>query len=74
MSRFLFLTGLLLIAAGLVLHFKAEIPFLTNWIGKLPGDLVIKKGNATIYVPLATSLVCSIVLSLFFSFLFRSEK
>lgn len=70
MSRFLFLTGFLLVAVGLALHCKVEIPFLTNWIGQLPGDLVIKKGNTTLYVPLATSLAFSIVLSLFF----RSEK
>ena len=74
MGRFLILAGLFVIAAGLMLHFKVQIPFVTSWIGKLPGDLVIKKGNLTIYFPLATSLLFSIVLSIILSALFRSSK
>lgn len=68
------LAGILLVAIGLLLHFKVEIPYLTSWIGKLPGDIVIKKKNATIYFPLATSLLISFVLSLILSLLFKSEK
>lgn len=74
MSRFLILTGILLIGIGLILHFKVEIPYLTNWIGKLPGDIVIKKKHVTIYFPLATSLLVSFILSLVMSVFFRSEK
>lgn len=74
MSRFLILTGILLIGAGLLLHFRADIPYLTSWIGKLPGDIVIKKKNATIYFPIATSLLISFVLSLVISLLFSKEK
>lgn len=74
MSRFLILTGILLIGIGLILHFKVEIPYLTNWIGKLPGDIVIKKKHVTIYFPLATSLLVSFVLSLVMSLFFKSEK
>ena len=74
MGRFLILTGVLLVAAGLILHLKIEIPWLTSWIGKLPGDMVIKKGNATIYFPLATSILFSVALSLLLSALFKSSK
>ncbi len=74
MSRFLILAGLLLVVIGFILHFKVEIPYLTNWIGKLPGDIVIKKKHATIYFPLATSLLLSFVLSLVLSLFFRSAK
>ena len=74
MSRFLILAGILLIAIGLILHFRVEIPYLTSWIGKLPGDIVIKKKNATIYFPIATSLLISFVLSLVLSVLFSREK
>jgi Protein of unknown function (DUF2905) len=70
MGRFLMITGFLIVVLGLLIHFKVAIPWLTGWIGKLPGDLVIRKGNITLYLPLATSALLSIVLSLVFS-LFR---
>lgn len=35
-------------------------------LGKLPGDILIKKGNTTFYFPVVTSIVLSIVLSLIF--------
>ncbi|HLS23505.1 MAG TPA: DUF2905 domain-containing protein [Pseudogracilibacillus sp.] len=37
-----------------------------SFIGKLPGDIVIKRGNTTFYFPIVTSIVLSIVLSLIF--------
>lgn len=67
MGRFLIVTGFLIVVLGLIIHFKVAIPWLTGWIGKLPGDLAIKKGNMTLYLPLATSALLSIVLSLVFS-------
>ncbi|MDH3708386.1 MAG: DUF2905 domain-containing protein [Cyclobacteriaceae bacterium] len=36
------------------------------WLGKLPGDFLIKSGNFTIYIPLTTSLIISFLLSLLF--------
>jgi hypothetical protein len=70
MGRFLMLTGFLIVVLGLLIHFKVAIPWLTGWIGKLPGDMVIKKGHITLYLPLATSALLSIVISIVFS-LFR---
>jgi len=64
MGRFLIVTGFLIVVLGLIIHFKVAIPWLTGWIGKLPGDLAIKKGNMTLYLPLTTSALLSIVLSL----------
>ena len=40
-------------------------------IGRLPGDLVFRRGNATIYLPLATCALASIVLSLVLAVLRR---
>jgi hypothetical protein len=56
--------GKLLLVAGLViagigLLMMAGIPF-----GRLPGDIVIRRGNGTFYFPLATSIVLSIILTL----------
>ena len=52
--------GVVLIVTGLLLTFAAKIPGL----GRLPGDLYIRKGNMTFYVPIATSIVVSLVLTL----------
>jgi len=62
---------LILIAAitgiiGLLLFFSNKIPF----IGRLPGDIIVQKKNFTFYFPLATSVILSIILSMFFN-LFR---
>ncbi|MEC1720308.1 DUF2905 domain-containing protein [Schinkia azotoformans] len=56
MGKMLMLTGVVLIVVG----------FLWQFIGKLPGDIVFKKGNTTFYFPIVTSIVVSIVLSLIF--------
>ena len=58
---FIFLGGLLLLFG--------KIP----GIGKLPGDILIKKDNFTFYFPLATSILLSIVLSLILAFLNRNK-
>lgn len=62
MGKILILSGLILLAAGLCHTFFNKIPFL----GKLPGDMVIQRKNFTFYLPLVTSLVVSIILSLIF--------
>jgi thiosulfate reductase cytochrome b subunit len=57
--------GLILVAAGLLLLFADKIPFL----GRLPGDILVKRKNFTIYFPLATmvllSIIATVVLNLF---------
>ncbi|RXZ02503.1 DUF2905 domain-containing protein [Fictibacillus sp. S7] len=54
MSRLLIIMGIVLIVIG----------SLWTIVGKLPGDLVFKKGNTTFYFPIVTSIIASIVLSL----------
>lgn len=44
------------------------IGLLWSFVGKLPGDIVYKRGNTTVYFPIVTSIVVSIVLSLIFYF------
>jgi len=56
----LILFGVLLAAVGMVLHFAGRIP----WLGRLPGDILIRRESFTLYVPLATCLLVSVVLSL----------
>jgi len=40
-----------------------------SWLGRLPGDIVIRKDNVALYFPIATSLIVSVVLTLLFYFL-----
>ncbi len=63
-GRFLTLTVLLIIAVGLTLHFNVELPEILTWVGHLPGDLILRRGEATIYLPFATSFVASVGLCL----------
>lgn len=52
--------GLGIVALGLLLMLAGKLP----WLGKLPGDIHIKRENYSVYVPLTTSLLLSLVLSL----------
>ncbi|WP_172971169.1 DUF2905 domain-containing protein [Bacillus sp. THAF10] len=47
------------------------IGFLWQVIGRIPGDIVVKKGNVTFFFPIVTSIILSIVLSLIFYFIGR---
>lgn len=56
MARLLVIVGILV--AGLGLALMAGFPF-----GRLPGDIVYRKGNTTLYIPIATSILVSVTLS-----------
>jgi len=42
-----------------------------GWLGRLPGDFVIKRENVTIYIPLATSILLSVIGSLLMYIMFK---
>jgi hypothetical protein len=61
MSRFLIVLGLVIVAIGLLW------PLLTRLgLGRLPGDIVIQRGNFSFYFPLATCILVSVLLSAVF--------
>ncbi len=62
-GKLLIFFGLILIIIGLIFSFAGKIPY----IGKLPGDIYIKKGNFSFYFPITTCIIISIVLTLIFS-------
>jgi hypothetical protein len=64
LGRFITLTIFFVIVTGLILHFQVEVPGFSTWIGHLPGDLILRKGGATIFLPFTTSLIISAVLSI----------
>lgn len=58
MQRFLIGLGLLILVAGIAW------PVLTRiGLGRLPGDLMLHRGNTTFYFPLVTCIIVSLVLS-----------
>ncbi len=59
-GRILIILGAVLIAAGLVILGIQKLPF----IGKLPGDILIKRERFTFYFPIATSIIIGILMSL----------
>jgi hypothetical protein len=65
-GRTLILAGLALLVAGLVVTYSGRLP----WLGKLPGDFTFRSGGLTVYIPLGTCLLLSLVFSLL-SYLFR---
>ena len=62
MGKMLIVTGILLITIGIIVMVGTKIPFL----GRLPGDIIIKKQHFSFYFPLTTCIIISIVLSLLF--------
>jgi hypothetical protein len=63
--------GKLLVIIGVVLTGIGLLVMMGMPIGRLPGDFTIKRGNATFYFPLATSILASILLTLLLSLLRR---
>lgn len=64
MGRFLLFAGLVIAGVGLLM--MSGVP-----IGRLPGDFVLRRGNATFYFPLTTSILLSIILTLLLAILRR---
>jgi hypothetical protein len=61
LGKILIITGLVLAAAGVA---------ITAGLGRLPGDIVYRRGNFTLFFPIVTSIILSVVLTLLF-WLFR---
>jgi hypothetical protein len=61
-GRALIVLGLLFVGVGLLLSLVGKVP----WLGRLPGDIHVERGNWSFYFPLATSLLLSILLSVLF--------
>lgn len=66
LARFLIIAGLILLIIGLALWLGPKIP----WLGKLPGDITYRRGNFTLYFPLGTCILISVILTLIL-YLFR---
>jgi len=61
-GKTLVILGLLITLAGVLLLFVGRVP----WIGRLPGDIHIQRGNWSFYFPIATSIALSLLLTMLF--------
>lgn len=68
MGKLLIIFGIILAVVGVIFMLSGKIP----WLGRLPGDIYIKRKNFTFYFPLATSIIISIILTILFS-IFRRK-
>jgi hypothetical protein len=62
LGKALVVFGAVMMAVGVFLMFSGKLP----WVGRLPGDIVIERKNFTVYFPVATSIILSVVLPLLF--------
>ena len=67
LGKTLMLLGAVLVVAGAVFVFAGKIP----WLGRLPGDIVVRRDRFVVFFPLTTCLLASLVLSLLLYWLRR---
>ena len=60
LGKTLIVMGIIIALVGVVVSLAGKLP----WLGRLPGDIYVKRENFTFYFPLATSIIISVVLSL----------
>ena len=60
LGKFLVVAGLVIAALGILVLLSGKF----GWIGRLPGDITIRRGNVTFHFPLATCILISVLLSL----------
>lgn len=66
-ARLLIIAGMAIAVIGGIMFFASRLPFL----GKLPGDIIIKRGNATFFFPIVTFLLLSVVLTVIINIIIR---
>jgi thiosulfate reductase cytochrome b subunit len=67
LGKFVVIAGVLLVVSGLLIMVAGRLPFF----GNLPGDFTVRRGNTTIFAPIATMIILSIVLTIALNLLLR---
>ena len=67
LGKMLVLVGAIALLLGVVLILAPKIPF----VGRLPGDILVRRGNLTIYFPLVTMIVASVGLTIVLNLVLR---
>lgn len=60
-GKYLILIGILLLIIGIISYFFSD---KLGWIGKLPGDIRIKRANGILYIPFTSMILFSVLLNL----------
>ena len=68
LGRLLITGGIVVVIIGLIITYA---PWLINWFGKLPLDIRIQNENSTVFIPITSMLMVSIVLSIIVNLFFR---
>jgi Protein of unknown function (DUF2905) len=63
--------GVVMVIVGVILLVAGGFSGKASWIGRLPGDIYVQRGNWSFYFPLATCLLVSVILTLLFAFFGR---
>lgn len=61
-GKYIIIIGLLIVVAGILISVYGRIPFL----GRLPGDIHIQRDGFNLFIPITTSILLSIILSILF--------
>jgi Mg2+/citrate symporter len=69
-GKLLVTAGILITVIGLLCWGRPSVPIL-NRLGRLPGDIYLRRGNFSLYFPLTSAIVVSIVLSILLAWLRR---
>jgi len=67
LGRLLIYTGVILVLIGAFFLVVAKVP----WFGRLPGDIVYRREGLVIYIPLATMILVSLILTLLLNIVWR---
>jgi hypothetical protein len=70
LGRFLIVAGLALALIGAVITFAPRIQGLRE-LGRLPGDLVVERGSFTLFIPIVSSIVITVVLTILVNLIIR---
>lgn len=70
LGKFLLIAGIILAIIGIIIAYGPMIPF----IGRLPGDIYIKRENFSFYFPITSSIIISIILTLIFFLISRFKQ
>ncbi|WP_070989027.1 DUF2905 domain-containing protein [Halofilum ochraceum] len=67
-GKTLIVLGVLLVVTGVILLYA---PWLVSWFGRLPGDIRIERDGGSVFIPITSMVIVSLVVSLILNIFFR---
>jgi Zn-dependent protease with chaperone function len=67
LGKLLIIIGVSVVMVGAFFMLLSKLP----WFGRLPGDIVVNRGGWSIYIPITTMILVSLVLTIIMNFIFR---